>query len=109
MCYQAGKRVMATVVDHIVPHKGDSALFWDSKGNWQSLCPTHHNAAKQKQEHTGKAIGCDASGQPLEPTHHWNAEAPAVGGRVRAREATVSDRRGGSPSLNRNDRKVPNE
>lgn len=32
----------ATVVDHIVPHKGDMKLFWDSS-NWQSLCGQHHN------------------------------------------------------------------
>lgn len=32
----------ATVVDHIIPHKGDKVLFWD-KSNWQPLCETHHN------------------------------------------------------------------
>ena len=32
----------ATVVDHIIPHKGDKDLFWDQK-NWQPLCETHHN------------------------------------------------------------------
>ena len=32
----------ATVVDHIIPHKGDKELFWDKK-NWQPLCETHHN------------------------------------------------------------------
>jgi 5-methylcytosine-specific restriction protein A len=25
------------VVDHIRPHMGDPALFWD-EGNWQALC-----------------------------------------------------------------------
>jgi 5-methylcytosine-specific restriction protein A len=25
------------VVDHIVPHRGDKKLFWDSS-NWQALC-----------------------------------------------------------------------
>jgi 5-methylcytosine-specific restriction endonuclease McrA len=39
----------ATVVDHIVPHRGDPKLFWDRK-NWQSLCAHHHNGAKQSQE-----------------------------------------------------------
>lgn len=34
--------VPATVVDHIVPHRGDRALFWDRK-NWQPLCETCHN------------------------------------------------------------------
>lgn len=32
----------ATVVDHIVPHKGDDVLFWD-EGNWQPLCARCHN------------------------------------------------------------------
>lgn len=27
----------AQVLDHIVPHKGDKTLFWDS-ANWQGLC-----------------------------------------------------------------------
>jgi len=27
----------ATVVDHIVPHRGNAVLFWDIK-NWQPLC-----------------------------------------------------------------------
>ena len=32
----------ATVVDHIVPHRGDKRLFWDQQ-NWQSLCKEHHD------------------------------------------------------------------
>jgi 5-methylcytosine-specific restriction protein A len=32
----------ARVVDHIIPHKGDMAKFWD-RSNWQSLCTAHHN------------------------------------------------------------------
>ena len=32
----------ATVVDHIAPHRGDKAKFWD-KRNWQALCATCHN------------------------------------------------------------------
>jgi 5-methylcytosine-specific restriction endonuclease McrA len=34
--------VAATVVDHILPHKGDQHLFW-SQSNWQSLCKSHHD------------------------------------------------------------------
>jgi 5-methylcytosine-specific restriction protein A len=33
----------ATVVDHIIPHKGNQALFWDMANNWQSLCKKHHD------------------------------------------------------------------
>lgn len=32
----------ATVVDHIIPHRGDKVLFWDST-NWQPLCKRHHD------------------------------------------------------------------
>ena len=42
MCQKEGRYVKATVVDHIVPHRGDSKLFWD-QNNWQSLCEYHHN------------------------------------------------------------------
>lgn len=41
-CRRKGYVMPATVVDHIVPHKGDKDLFWN-KSNWQPLCETHHN------------------------------------------------------------------
>lgn len=37
-----GEVVPATVVDHIVPHRGDKTAFWDSN-NWQSLCKRCHD------------------------------------------------------------------
>lgn len=46
-CLKRGKNVKATVVDHIVPHKGDMDLFWD-RGNWQALCIYHHNVKTGK-------------------------------------------------------------
>jgi 5-methylcytosine-specific restriction enzyme A len=45
----AGELVPATVVDHIVPHKGDKALFWDST-NWQSLCKPCHDAKTARED-----------------------------------------------------------
>lgn len=33
---------IATVVDHIIPHKGDMALFWD-QNNWQSMSKPCHD------------------------------------------------------------------
>ena len=41
-CRRAGKLTPATVVDHIVPHRGDMRLFWD-KTNWQPLCKDCHD------------------------------------------------------------------
>lgn len=60
-CEKQGKYTEATVVDHIIPHKGDKTLFWDEK-NWQPLCERCHdrktvledggfgNAVKSKQD-----------------------------------------------------------
>lgn len=47
--------VVATVVDHIVEHKGDARLFWDPH-NWQSLCKSCHDGAKQSLER-GRKVG----------------------------------------------------
>lgn len=40
LCARCGK--MATVVDHITPHKGNKSLFWDVN-NHQALCEKCHN------------------------------------------------------------------
>ena len=45
---------VANVVDHITPHQGDQALFWD-EANWQALCAPHHNGEKAEQEGRHKA------------------------------------------------------
>ena len=37
-CYDNGRITPAFQVDHVVPHRGDQALFWDSENNWQCLC-----------------------------------------------------------------------
>lgn len=49
MCAAEGRVTVATVVDHIVPHRGDQSLFW-RRSNWQPLCATHHSRDKQRQE-----------------------------------------------------------
>jgi 5-methylcytosine-specific restriction enzyme A len=41
-CEQRGDLTPATVVDHIVPHRGDRDLFWRSD-NWQPLCKPCHD------------------------------------------------------------------
>lgn len=70
MCQERGRITAATVVDHITPHKGDTALFWD-QSNWQSLCASCHNSHKQRLEKSGRVNGCDADGFPADPNHHW--------------------------------------
>lgn len=37
-CFDERRTTIAVQVDHVVPHKGDPRLFWDERGNWQSLC-----------------------------------------------------------------------
>ena len=49
MCMRAGQHLRATVVDHIVPHRGDPKLFWD-EANWRPLCKPHHDREKQRAE-----------------------------------------------------------
>jgi len=39
----------ATVVDHIVPHKGNMRLFWD-QSNWQPLCKSCHDKKTFSQD-----------------------------------------------------------
>jgi 5-methylcytosine-specific restriction protein A len=42
-CNLKGRVAAATVVDHIVAHKGDQGLFWDET-NWRSSCKPCHDA-----------------------------------------------------------------
>lgn len=44
---QCGQR--ATLVDHVIAHKGDTNLFWD-RSNWQPLCARCHSKHKQRLE-----------------------------------------------------------
>ncbi|SNS53481.1 HNH endonuclease [Sphingomonas laterariae] len=37
------------VADHIRPHRGDEALFWD-EANLQTLCASCHSGSKQREE-----------------------------------------------------------
>ena len=41
-CMKRGVISPATVVDHVIPHRGDQRLFWD-QGNWQPLCKSCHD------------------------------------------------------------------
>ena len=42
-CRAQGRVVPATVVDHVVPHRGDQRLFWD-ESNWAPACKPCHDA-----------------------------------------------------------------
>ncbi|MDE5946399.1 MAG: HNH endonuclease [Oscillospiraceae bacterium] len=42
ICKSQGRFVSATVVDHIIPHRGNQTLMW-SDTNWQALCKPCHD------------------------------------------------------------------
>lgn len=48
-CEREGRLTPATVVDHIVPHRGDEQRFW-SESNWQPLCASCHSSTKAREE-----------------------------------------------------------
>lgn len=48
-CFQRGIATAAIVVDHIIPHKGNKALFWDTR-NWQPLCKPCHDSKTVRED-----------------------------------------------------------
>ena len=48
-CKKASKLTKATVVDHVIPHRGDQQLFWD-ESNWQPLCKHHHDVKTMTED-----------------------------------------------------------
>jgi len=72
MCKSQGKITAANIVDHMKPHRGDPVLFFDFD-NTQSLCKRCHDSHKQRAEKSGRVVGCDASGLPLDAAHHWRS------------------------------------
>jgi len=67
-CKEDGKTTQANVVDHIIPHRGDTTLFYDTD-NLQSLCYWHHNSVKAAAESVTETL---TDGRPTDPAHHWN-------------------------------------
>lgn len=68
---------VATVADHVVPHRGDAHLFWE--GALQSLCKSCHDSVKAELETTGRLRGCDVLGIPIDPNHPWRIATNAGG------------------------------
>lgn len=48
-CKRAGILEASTVVDHIIPHKGDQELFW-RPSNHQALCTSCHSRKTAKED-----------------------------------------------------------
>ena len=41
-CQRHDRLTPASVVDHVIPHRGDTARFWEQDG-WQPLCASCHS------------------------------------------------------------------
>ena len=74
-CTAKGLTVLATEVDHHDNNPANNALQ-----NLQPLCRMHHSlkTARAMGYTVNERMGCDASGKPLDPSHHWNKAASAV-------------------------------
>ena len=49
LCSAADRVTAATLVDHVIPHRGDDDLFW-RESNWQALCAPCHNGPKRRAD-----------------------------------------------------------
>lgn len=59
------------VADHIKPHRGDEALFFDLD-NTQCLCEDCHRDAKQSEELRGYSMQVGEDGWPVDSAHPAN-------------------------------------
>jgi 5-methylcytosine-specific restriction protein A len=71
MCFEEGRIQAASVVDHIIPHKGDLVRF-SSYVNTQSLCKLCHDSTKQIIEKRGYSTKIGSDGWPIDPKHPAN-------------------------------------
>jgi 5-methylcytosine-specific restriction protein A len=67
MCEEQGRVTAAQVADHIVPHNGNSVLFYE--GKLQSLCYLCHNSTKQQIEKKGYSNAIGVDGWPIDTRH----------------------------------------
>ncbi|WP_436096656.1 HNH endonuclease [Bosea sp. LjRoot237] len=65
MCMAMEDITEADTVDHVKPHKGDEALFWD-QDNLQSLCAACHNRHKQREERGTARPAFGVDGYPIQ-------------------------------------------
>ena len=51
----APRTTAATLVDHLIPHRGDQAVFW-TRRDWISSCAPCHAGPKQAAERSAHAL-----------------------------------------------------
>ena len=78
---------IATVADHIVPHRGDLRAW--QKGELQSLCRDCHERKKKTEEHRGFVPGVGVDGYPTDSNHPFVRHEPAFVSKDRRRTLLV--------------------
>jgi 5-methylcytosine-specific restriction protein A len=48
-CKALGRLLPATVVDHVIPHRGDERLFWD-QCNWRAMSKRCHDSKTARED-----------------------------------------------------------
>jgi 5-methylcytosine-specific restriction protein A len=71
LCKTGVRGPRTATVDHIKPHKGDFALFFDA-GNLQLLCAACHDGSKKFAENRGFSREVNAEGYPVDERHPAN-------------------------------------
>ncbi len=62
-CARPGCGAPATLVDHIIPHKGDQRLFW-SRSNWQPLAPPVIADGSRRRRSAARGSARGGEGRP---------------------------------------------
>lgn len=72
-CAALGLVEPATDVDHIINGEGDYSDD-NRRENLQPLCHPCHSQKTRAEMSGGELVpvGCDTSGRPIDPNHHWN-------------------------------------
>jgi 5-methylcytosine-specific restriction enzyme A len=69
-CERKGRLATATVADHVIPHRGDTHVFY--QGELQSLCGPCHDHKTSVIEFRGHDDEIGSDGFPVDPNHPWN-------------------------------------
>lgn len=74
-CERLGRARLAIVTDHITPHRGDPAIFWDVD-NHQSLCKKCHDQKTRNED--GGGGRAPSIGQPARRASYDNPNGEQV-------------------------------
>lgn len=66
-CRRRGRVTPATVVHHLVPHRGDLHRFWS--GPFEAACKACHDGPLREVEDRGYSGEVGLDGWPLDPRH----------------------------------------